>query len=63
MTQQAQKDRRYLDFSKQSINDLFKKFNSTLSGVKEDQVEDLREKYGENKISHAKQTQFIVEVL
>ncbi|THB61601.1 magnesium-translocating P-type ATPase [Vagococcus silagei] len=63
MTQQAQKDRRYLDFSKQSINDLFKKFNSTLSGVKEDQVEDLREKYGENKISHAKQTPFIVEVL
>ncbi|MGO2082458.1 magnesium-translocating P-type ATPase [Vagococcus sp.] len=63
MTKKLTQENRYQIYSNQMPDELFKGFKSSLNGIKENEVEELREKYGENKISHTKKTPLIIEVL
>lgn len=48
-------------FARTSVDQLLKKFNSSLRGVSNQRASQLREEYGENVISHSKKTPFVVE--
>lgn len=53
----------YAAFAGTTREELLQFFHSTDHGMEEEQVEQAREKYGENSISYGKKTPFIVEVL
>ncbi|MEG2709245.1 MAG: cation-transporting P-type ATPase, partial [Vagococcus sp.] len=49
--------------SQMPIESVFGKYDSSKSGVSNQQASDLREEYGENVISHTKKTPLIVQIL
>lgn len=53
----------YAAFAGKTKQELLNFFHSTDQGMKDEQIEESREKYGENSISYGKKTPFIVEVL
>ena len=53
----------YAAFAGKTKQELLNFFHSTDQGMKDEQIEESREKYGENTISYGKKTPFIVEVL
>ncbi len=53
----------YETMSQMPIESVFGKYDSSKSGVSNQQASDLREKYGENVISHTKKTPLIVQIL
>ncbi|MEG0550910.1 MAG: magnesium-translocating P-type ATPase [Vagococcus sp.] len=53
----------YTFFSQTGINSVLEIFKSSQNGLTEGQVDDLREEYGENVISHGKKTPLFLEVL
>ncbi|EOS7789802.1 magnesium-translocating P-type ATPase [Enterococcus hirae] len=53
----------YAAFAGKTKQELLNFFHSTDQGMKDEQIEELREKYGENSISYGKKTPFIVEAL
>lgn len=53
----------YAAFAGKTKQELLNFFHSTDQGMKDEQIEESREKYGENSISYGKKTPFIVEAL
>lgn len=53
----------YAAFAGKTKQELLNFFHSTDQGMKDGQIEESREKYGENSISYGKKTPFIVEAL
>ena len=53
----------YETMSQMPIESVFGKYDSSKSGVSNQQASDLREEYGENVISHTKKTPLIVQIL
>ncbi|EOA3390402.1 magnesium-translocating P-type ATPase [Enterococcus hirae] len=53
----------YVAFAGKTKQELLNFFHSTDQGMKDEQIEESREKYGENSISYGKKTPFIVEAL
>ena len=53
----------YAAFAGKTKQELLNFFRSTDQGMKDEQIEESREKYGENSISYGKKTPFIVEAL
>ncbi|EMF0106936.1 magnesium-translocating P-type ATPase [Enterococcus hirae] len=53
----------YAVFAGKTKQELLNFFHSTDQGMKDEQIEESREKYGENSISYGKKTPFIVEAL
>ncbi|EMF0258784.1 magnesium-translocating P-type ATPase [Enterococcus hirae] len=53
----------YAAFAGKTKQELLYFFHSTDQGMKDEQIEESREKYGENSISYGKKTPFIVEAL
>lgn len=53
----------YATFAGKTKQELLNFFHSTEQGMKDEQIEESREKYGENSISYGKKTPFIVEAL
>lgn len=53
----------YDAFAGKTKQELLNFFHSTDQGMKDEQIEESREKYGENSISYGKKTPFIVEAL
>ncbi|EPI2198696.1 magnesium-translocating P-type ATPase [Enterococcus hirae] len=53
----------YAAFVGKTKQELLNFFHSTDQGMKDEQIEESREKYGENSISYGKKTPFIVEAL
>lgn len=53
----------YAAFAGKTKQELLNFFHSTDQGMKGEQIEESREKYGENSISYGKKTPFIVEAL
>lgn len=53
----------YAAFAGKTRQELLNFFHSTDQGMKDEQIEESREKYGENSISYGKKTPFIVEAL
>ncbi|HGF7174586.1 magnesium-translocating P-type ATPase [Enterococcus hirae] len=53
----------YAAFAGKKKQELLNFFHSTDQGMKDEQIEESREKYGENSISYGKKTPFIVEAL
>lgn len=53
----------YAAFAGKTKQELLNFFHSTDQGMKDEQIEESREKYGENSISYEKKTPFIVEAL
>ena len=53
----------YAGFASKNKQQLFDLFQTTQKGLSSEQVENLRETYGNNSISYGKKTPFIVEVI
>ncbi|WP_066025491.1 magnesium-translocating P-type ATPase [Enterococcus mundtii] len=53
----------YAGFASKNMQQLFDLFQTTQKGLSSEQVENLRETYGNNSISYGKKTPFIVEVI
>ncbi|EMF0085186.1 magnesium-translocating P-type ATPase [Enterococcus hirae] len=53
----------YAAFAGKTKQELLNFFHSTDQGMKDEQIEESREKYGENSISYGKKTPFIIEAL
>ncbi|EMF0465274.1 TPA: magnesium-translocating P-type ATPase [Enterococcus hirae] len=53
----------YAAFAGKTKQELLNFFHSTDQGMKDEQIEESREKYGENSISYGKKTPFIVDAL
>ncbi len=62
--QMGQKNKmNYEFFSQATMEKLFNVFKSSQNGISDNQVEELREEFGENVISHGKKTPLIIEIL
>nr|WP_228414944.1 magnesium-translocating P-type ATPase [Vagococcus penaei] len=53
----------YEFFAKKQMNEVFDLYSSSIDGLTAEKIEDLRDKHGENRISHGKKTPLFIEIL